>query len=185
MNSSRNTKLTLYKKEQLMLCILLFCFVLSRFCLPIVKEKLAPPPDSLEQLIVINDSDEVKEPIDAEVVVEATDDVVEEVVVEVVEDVEDVETEVTVPEPEQNETPKDNKPSKQPETSVPSPKPETQTPCIPEKEQEPEKIWVPPVYEIVHHEAVYETVRVIICNYCSEEFSSVGEFQVHKDANGG
>ena len=116
---------------------------------------------------------------------EATDDVVEEVVVEVVEDVEDVETEVTVPEPEQNETPKDNKPSKQPETSVPSPKPETQTPCIPEKEQEPEKIWVPPVYEIVHHEAVYETVRVIICNYCSEEFSSVGEFQVHKDANGG
>ena len=53
------------------------------------------------------------------------------------------------------------------------------------QEQEPEKIWVPPVYEIVHHEAVYETVRVIICNYCSEEFSSVGEFQVHKDANGG
>lgn len=49
----------------------------------------------------------------------------------------------------------------------------------------PGKTWVPPVYEIVHHEAVYETRRVIVCNYCSAEFASVGAFQVHKDANGG
>ena len=184
MKSSRNTKLTLYKKEQLMLCILLFSFVLSGFCLPRVKEKLASPPDSLEQVIVIDDSDEVKEPIDEEVIMEVPEDVVEEVVENPEEDlVEDIENEVTVPEPEPNETPKDKKPSKQPENPAPSPEPETQTPSVPEKE--PEKIWVPPVYETVHHEAIYETVRIVICNYCSEEFGSIGEFQVHKDANGG
>lgn len=48
-----------------------------------------------------------------------------------------------------------------------------------------EKVWVPPVYKTVHHDAVYETVKVVVCNYCGAEFSSAGEFQVHKDANGG
>ena len=47
------------------------------------------------------------------------------------------------------------------------------------------KVWVPPVYKTVHHEAVYETRRVVICNYCGATFASTGEFQVHKDANGG
>ena len=84
------------------------------------------------------------------------------------------------------------KPSKKPESEKPSSNSSSQEkPSTPEKEpeeepeKEQEKIWVPPVYEIVHHEAVYETVRVVVCNYCSEEFGSVGEFQVHKDANGG
>lgn len=49
----------------------------------------------------------------------------------------------------------------------------------------PAKVWVPPVYKTVHHDAVYQTVKVVICNYCGAEFSSTGEFQVHKDANGG
>ena len=49
----------------------------------------------------------------------------------------------------------------------------------------PEKVWVPPVYKTVHHDAVYQTVKTVICNYCGAEFSSTGEFQVHKDANGG
>lgn len=49
----------------------------------------------------------------------------------------------------------------------------------------PEKVWVPPVYKTVHHDAVYQTVKVVICNYCGAEFNSTGEFQVHKDANGG
>lgn len=49
----------------------------------------------------------------------------------------------------------------------------------------PAKVWVPPVYQTVHHDAVYQTVKVVICNYCGAEFSSTGEFQVHKDANGG
>ena len=48
-----------------------------------------------------------------------------------------------------------------------------------------EKVWVPPVYETIHHEAVYEKVRVYVCTYCQAEFASAGEFQVHKDANGG
>lgn len=49
----------------------------------------------------------------------------------------------------------------------------------------PAKVWVPPVYKTVHHDAVYQTVKVVICNYCGAEFSSTSEFQVHKDANGG
>lgn len=48
-----------------------------------------------------------------------------------------------------------------------------------------DKTWVPPVYKTVHHEAVYEKVKVYICNKCKEEFPSAGDFQVHKDLHGG
>lgn len=71
-------------------------------------------------------------------------------------------------------------PSAQPAPSAP------QTPAptpVPETPKEP--VWVPPVYTTVHHEAVYETIQVVCCNYCGATFNSVGEFQVHKDANGG
>ena len=44
---------------------------------------------------------------------------------------------------------------------------------------------MPPVYQTIHHDAVYNTVKVVVCNYCGAEFGSAGEFQVHKDANGG
>lgn len=57
------------------------------------------------------------------------------------------------------------------------------TPAAPAPQ--PEKVWVPPVYKTVHHDAVYNTVTVVVCNYCGAEFGSAGEFQVHKDANGG
>lgn len=50
---------------------------------------------------------------------------------------------------------------------------------------EPEKVWIPPVYTTVHHEAIYKTVQMVCCNYCGATFGSVGEFQVHKDENGG
>lgn len=58
-------------------------------------------------------------------------------------------------------------------------------PSTPAAPPEPEKVWVPPVYTTVHHEAVYETIQSVCCNYCGATFGSVGEFQVHKDANGG
>lgn len=48
-----------------------------------------------------------------------------------------------------------------------------------------DKTWVPPVYKTVHHEAVYEKVKVYICNKCKEKFPSAGDFQVHKDLHGG
>jgi len=48
-----------------------------------------------------------------------------------------------------------------------------------------DKTWVPPVYKTVHHEAVYEKVKVYICNKCKEEFPSAGDFQVHKNLHGG
>lgn len=57
------------------------------------------------------------------------------------------------------------------------------TPAAPAPQ--PEKVWVPPVYKTVHHDAVYNTVTVVVCNYCGAEFGSAGEFQAHKDANGG
>lgn len=47
------------------------------------------------------------------------------------------------------------------------------------------KTWVPPVYKTVHHDAVYETRRVVICNYCEATFDTTGAFLVHKEANGG
>ena len=49
----------------------------------------------------------------------------------------------------------------------------------------PEKKWVPPVYKTVHHDAVYQTQQIVVCNYCGAEFSSTSEFQAHKEANGG
>ncbi len=49
----------------------------------------------------------------------------------------------------------------------------------------PEKKWVPPVYKTVHHDAVYQTEQIVVCNYCGAEFSSTSEFQAHKEANGG
>ncbi len=58
----------------------------------------------------------------------------------------------------------------------------TSTPSAP---AEPEKKWVPPVYKTVHHEAVYQTQQIVVCNYCGAEFSSTSEFQAHKEANGG
>lgn len=47
------------------------------------------------------------------------------------------------------------------------------------------KTWVPPVYKTVHHDAVYETQKVVVCNYCGATFSSTSAFQVHKDEHGG
>lgn len=49
----------------------------------------------------------------------------------------------------------------------------------------PEKKWIPPVYKTVHHDAVYQTEKIVVCNYCGAEFASTGEFQAHKEANGG
>lgn len=67
-------------------------------------------------------------------------------------------------------------------SNSPSP-PSTGSSSSPAKQ--PEKVWVPPVYKTVHHDAVYNTVTVVVCNYCGAEFGSAGEFQAHKDANGG
>lgn len=78
------------------------------------------------------------------------------------------------------------KPTITPAATSPAVTPPVATPpASADSSTSPEKIWVPPVYKIVHHEAVYETRKVYICNYCSAEFNSAGEFQVHKDENGG
>lgn len=176
------SKWSLYRKEQLLIMIILLCFVLSGTQLPKIKKQLFTPP-------IVN-----TEPL-------------EEIPSE------DVATSETV-EPKPNKAPVKNnektteKPDKTPPTKTPSTKvpetsqkkdttkkekPKKQKPVKkPEKETEDkkpstddEKVWVPPVYEVIHHDAVYETKKVVICNYCSENFDSVGDFQVHKNANGG
>ena len=194
MKSSKNSKFTLYKKEQLMLCILLFCFVLSGFCLPIIKDSVIDESaefesstevllddESVEEEVIVDENAMDENVIDETVADEPSTDetVVDEPIID-----EPAADKPTVDEPS-TDKPTVDKPVSKPNNSEPESKPEPTPTPEPEPEPEPEKIWVPPVYETVHHEAVYETVRVIICNYCSEEFSSVGEFQVHKDEHGG
>ena len=177
--TSKTPKFNLYKKEQLVLTIILLCFVLSGIGLPKLKDYLHPVE------IPVEDSHEIEEPnidtnIDTEV--EVDEDINAESELdepEVIDDVvEDTDIEVSNQKPSTTTKPS-NEPIKE------SPKNPEQNSSVAEVPKEPEKVWVPPVYETVHHEAVYETVRIVICNYCSEEFGSVGEFQVHKEEHGG
>ena len=178
--NGKGVKLNLYRKEQLVLCTILLCFAMSGFYLPTIKNEYAPPVEQTESNTEVSEiieevetqseleEESVAPETDSETILENDSDKASE---------NDSENDSEVLEPSLKPETEVEKPSKKPITPEKEPEEE------PEKEQE--KIWVPPVYEIVHHEAVYETVRVVACNYCSEEFGSVGEFQVHKDANGG
>lgn len=186
-------QLNLYKKEQLILCILVLLFVASGFFLPKLKERLYPPQVSVEDSIV--SQDEIVEEVIENL---PTDDVKEEIPEEVPENeviedtAEDNNANATNMESSNSSSTSTTKKPIQESTVSPKEEPKTEKPVEKpvekpkeEVEKEPEKIWVPPLYETIHHEAVYETIRVIICNYCSEEFASVGEFQVHKEEHGG
>lgn len=194
-------KLNLYHKEQLVLITLLLCFVLSGIGLPTIREKymveasignevLLPEQDSedrLEDGSEVDSKDIISEDSTEDSMRESSDKTPDEAPDKVPNETPDEVPGETSNSPESqkpiekpSQKPGSGSPSKDPNPSTtpdPQPKPETPT--------EPEKEWVPPVYEIVHHEAVYETVRLVVCNYCSEQFNTVGEFQVHKDANGG
>lgn len=181
---------TLYKKECKIICAVLFCFALSGICLPTVKEQLLTK-DSVENQIAVstlpedqidtakirkfissNDASESKENV-------ADDDATKETTEE---------TESTVPATDSSNNTSTNTAPQKPVSNnnenttsgTTSPPPATSEPP-----SETEKVWVPPVYTTVHHPAVYETIQMVCCNYCGATFGSVGEFQVHKDANGG
>lgn len=179
---SKTPKFNLYKKEQLVLTIILLCFVLSGIGLPKLKDYLHPveiPAEDFQDVVETDTDVDVEVDLDIETEnesteIEETDAIVEDEIPENSNKVEDS------PESKPNIT---TKPSNEP-IKESSKKPE-QNSSVAEVPKEPEKVWVPPVYEIVHHEAVYETIRIVICNYCSEEFGSVGEFQVHKEEHGG
>ena len=172
-------KLNLYQKEQCILCILVLCFILSIFILPEPKQQTTVSQS-------VTQSEEKTEPTIPEDTSTSMPEFESETPTNTSQENKQSlpENEDHAPENQVSESTSENF-SKNSDSSSDS-TPEIITTAPPEViQKEPEKVWVPPVYETIHHDAVYETVRLYICNYCSEEFKSVGEFQVHKDAHGG
>lgn len=184
----------LYQKEQRILCTILLCFVLSGICLPTVKKQFAKA-DSKGTAVTTDLNNGVEEKADNQT--KESENVYEKTEEETSEVKENPQSSAEVPSAVETEVPKDSTvnnqitPAKESSANTAFQSPSsgnsgssassgsTEAPAT------PEKVWVPPVYETVHHEAVYETVRVVICNYCGATFGSTGEFQVHKDENGG
>ncbi len=176
----------LYRLEQITIGITLICFL----CFGIIQSSFsftsevsttpsAESPTSDREL-ANNDSDTNDTPMVPEDSLASADN--EEVIIDESETIDNSENinETSVPNekpniPSQTESSSQNKTPSQTE----SPNASASTPV------EPEKVWVPPVYETIHHDAVYETVSIVICNYCAEEFESTSDFQIHKAANGG
>lgn len=185
----------LYKNERAVILLMLFFFALSGIFLPNAKVK-ACLISSLGLPTV-----EVTEPIQAELPEDVSDkDTKEEKEADAERSDEDSKEEHSEEEKEKEDKKEESASEKQNNANKADKKPSNNasggsssgsgssgsTSSGGSASQAPaEKVWVPPVYKTVHHEAVYETVKVVVCNYCGAEFSSAGEFQVHKDANGG
>lgn len=183
--------LTLYRKEQIVICFILLCFVVSGFYLPIYREQLMLSIEKPENGSEFPDKEILENEILENEILE--NEILEnETFTEEDSDSSGLNNKQTLEKPE-NELPSngssttsENEPSNNHTSKPESSKPEASKPETSDKDSETtEKEWVPSVYEIIHHEAVYETKRVVICNYCSETFNTTGEFQVHKNANGG
>lgn len=171
--------LSLYRKEQLVICALLLCFGLTVIMLPQIKKQTALDKNNVTEVI---SSDDDKSDADTANSNETTSN--EQAVDESTANEATV-SESTVTEPADdksndgklsNTVPKDDSAATDSNTSSA----DSQSPA-----DSSQKVWVPPVYKTVHHEAVYETKRIVVCNYCNETFDTVGEFQIHKNANGG
>lgn len=205
--------INLYRKEQCVICLTLFCFIISGAFLPATRKQLLSN-EIKEELTVESSLSETEEKDDTTNPKKDTDNSM----IAESEETEDTPTQ-TSDETENVESENDNVPDSlaeatSPNVSKPNPdhsgnssgddssasstggtgKPPASSGVTDDTPSSsgsagdtsvPEKVWVPPVYETIHHEAIYETVRVVVCNYCSETFNNVGEFQVHKDANGG
>lgn len=193
----RLKNIDLYMKEKLVIGIVLIGFALSAISLPIIKEQMYETGIPEDTLCISYET--VENTNDTESGESCSN-------LEDTKDIEDMETdgsdsgteggesikdgEKTVNDKDStinNDTSNKNANSKDSSSSPnrPSPTPTTTSPISSDSSDTSGKIWVQPVYETVHHEAVYGTKRVYICNYCSAVFNSAGEFQVHKDENGG
>lgn len=202
MEHKKLKKITLYHKEQITIILLLVVFFLSGLKLPEIREQLSKTtPNTCTNMIV-----EQKDSVIDSVVDDTTDELQD--TSNVVAEKTEADTSTVVAKKNEADTPISEEPTtnvapppttiepKEPHTPVDSSKNVSPTPPMPE-ENKPhesttspsttpvEKEWVPPVYRTIHHDAVYETKRVVSCNYCNELFLTVGEFQIHKDANGG
>ena len=187
--------INLYQKEQCIICTFLFCFMISGICLPTVRKQLIKS-DSGGTVVTTDLKSNTEKKTDNKA--NESKDVREKTEEKTSETKENPQSSVEVPAPAETNPPKDstavtdqNASSEGSSTNASSQKPasgssgNSASSGSTESTAPPEKVWVPPVYETVHHEAVYETVRVVICNYCGATFGSTGEFQVHKDENGG
>jgi hypothetical protein len=183
----------LYKKEQLVIGIVLLGFAVSGISLPIIKEQIYQNDMPQETICTTYQTAENTNDTETDEIgsgLENANDDIENAGSD-----RNTENEQSTKDSEKtvnnggtinnvkdkNANSKDSNPSPNP----PSPKTTTTPTASSGSSDSPEKVWVPPVYKTVHHEAVYETKKVYICNYCSATFNSAGEFQVHKDENGG
>lgn len=197
-------KINLYQKEQCVIGLTLFCFILSGFFLPSVQKQLPDnatkesstvvhfPSEAQEESTDDTNNSEVTKPDDTPVITPAkTEDKEPENPKEPSKDDSSSSPSKKPEDTSSTEKPKkDSSSTKKPKKNSSTKKPEKaadNSSALDNKNNPPvsEKVWVPPVYETVHHEAVYKTVRVVICNYCKATFNNGSEFQVHKDANGG
>lgn len=185
-DKQKTKKLNLYRKEQLTILLLLLCFVLSGFFLPKIKINTAPATTQISEesteMVPENETGKIQEDID-NIETESEETESKETVADSTSETsstKDSSSSTTTEKPSKNDSGSSATASK-PSTNTSG----SSTNKQPASSTEPEKVWVPPVYKTIHHEAVYQTVRVVVCNYCNASFSTVGEFQVHKDANGG
>lgn len=181
MENKKLKNITLYHKEQITIILLLVAFFLCGFKLPQIREQLSKSTPNTCTNMIVDKEDSVTDHATDEL--QDTSNAVAE------------ETESDTPMSEVASVPTTIE-SKQPHTPVDASKNVSPIRPMPE-ENKPhesttspsttpvEKEWVPPVYRTIHHDAVYATKRVVSCNYCNEIFLTVGEFQIHKDANGG
>lgn len=192
---TKNRNSNLYKKEQLAICTMVLCFALSGIGLPVLKEQLTSSntPNKLE----MNNSaktdtnysdDNKKNPDELESSTKNPEQSPSENNVDAEEDTKHpsanssqessgvTNTDTTTTQPSENTSDTDT------ETSTNNSEPDST-----------EKVWVPPVYKTIHHEAVYETRQVYICSgfinenadVCNQVFSSLEEWGTHKSINGG
>lgn len=191
----------MYMKEQRVIAIMLLCFVVSGASLPAIKSHMIEnggetPPNS--NFYVDENNQPIDEmPIDDEENEQNSD----EPSPDDEQNPNDVQTPSNVQNPNQSVLTKPNSSSGSKPVnnnhqssssnntgsngSSTSPSSPSKPADNPSSSGSSDKTWVPPVYKTVHHEAVYEKVKVYICNKCKEEFPSAGDFQVHKDLHGG
>lgn len=192
----------MYMKEQRIIAIMLLCFVVSGVSLPAIKSHMIKDegeasPNS--DFYVDENNQPIDEtPIDND---DENDQNGEEPASDDEQNPNDVQTPSNVQNPNQSVLTKPNSSSGSKPVnnnhqssssnntgsngSSTSPSSPSKPADNPSSSGSSDKTWVPPVYKTVHHEAVYEKVKVYICNKCKEEFPSAGDFQVHKDLHGG
>lgn len=168
----KKTEFTLYKKEQLVLSITLLCFVLSGIALPMVKNHLLLPNSEIETSSDIS-SEKSKEKTDKKKKTDSSDE---------------SPTDSTTPTvPENPEATTDNSDNTNNSQTSSDKKEDSAT------SENPQKEWVPPVYQTIHHPAVTETHQFYYCSgaidesgvICNIKFNSLEEWAAHKKTNGG